>query len=159
MTVFKRFQKFAESIKVVKMERMKASLRKTIEKNKEANIQIKSDDEYFLEEFTKVNLKGSKKATNDDILPKFYSGLPAETDELKQKLREEARAQFLQRRSRSLLDNEELKKLYSILEAQSVPPEEEFSSLCEDNLLNYEQFLKAKEESSEKCQKYFKVQT
>ena len=92
-------------------------------------------------------------------MPKFYSGLPAETDELKQKLREEARAQFLQRRSRSLLDNEELKKLYSILEAQSVPPEEEFSSLCEDNLLNYEQFLKAKEESSEKCQKYFKVQT
>ena len=40
-----------------------------------------------------------------------------------------------------------------------MPPEEEFSSLCEDNLLNYEQFLKAKEESSEKCQKYFKVQT
>ena len=32
-----------------------------------------------------------------------------------------------------------------------MPPEEEFSSLCEDNLLNYEQFLKAKEESSEKC--------
>jgi len=40
-----------------------------------------------------------------------------------------------------------------------VPPEEEFSSLCEDNLLNYEQFLKAKEESSEKCQKYFKAIT
>ena len=139
---------------------MKASLRKTIEKNKEANIQIKSDDEYFLEEFTKVNLKGSKKATNDDILPKFYSGLPAETDELKQKLREEARAQFLQRRSRSLLDKKNSKSYtVHILEAQSVPPEEEFSSLCEDNLLNYEQFLKAKEESSEKCQKYFKVHT
>eukprot|EP00093_Oithona_nana_P011439 11439.XXX_267153_265527_1 [CDS] Oithona nana genome sequencing. len=141
------------------MERLKASLKKTIERNKEANLQIKSDDEYFLEEFTKVNLKGSKKAANEDILPKFYSGLPAETDELKQKLREEARAQFLQRRSRSLLDNEELKKLYSILEAQSVPPEEEFSSLCEDNLLNYEQFLKAKEESSDKCQQYFKAIT
>ena len=58
-----------------------------------------------------------------------------------------------------IIRQEELKELYSILEAQSVPPEEEFSSLCEDNLLNYEQFLKAKEESSEKCQKYFKVQT
>ena len=31
-----------------------------------------------------------------EILPRFYTGLPAETDELKQKLREEARAQFLQ---------------------------------------------------------------
>ena len=74
--------------------------------------------------------------------------------------REEARAQFLQRRSRSLLDKKNSKSYtVHILEAQSVPPEEEFSSLCEDNLLNYEQFLKAKEESSEKCQKYFKVQT
>ena len=31
-----------------------------------------------------------------EILPRFYTGLPAETDELKQKLREEARTQFLQ---------------------------------------------------------------
>ena len=51
------------------MERLKASLKKTIERNKEANLQIKSDDEYFLEEFTKVNLKGSKKAANEDICP------------------------------------------------------------------------------------------
>ena len=51
---------------------------------------------------------------------------------------------IFQRRSRSLLDNDELKKLYSILEANSSTPEDEFSSICEDNLMDYESFLKAK---------------
>jgi hypothetical protein len=39
-------------------------------------------------------------ASNDTkasaVLPTFYNALPTENDELKQKLREEARAQFLQ---------------------------------------------------------------
>ena len=61
-----------------------------------------------------------------------------------------------QRRSRSLLDNDELKKLYSVLEANSTTPEDEFSSICEDNLMDYESFLKAKSLSSSKCQQYFK---
>ena len=61
-----------------------------------------------------------------------------------------------QRRSRSLLDNDELKKLYSVLEANSATPEDEFSSICEDNLMDYESFLKAKSLSSSKCQQYFK---
>lgn len=137
------------------MESVKAALQRSKEKNHHA----KSDDEYFLEEFTKVNLNGKPLDKKLEILPKFYSGLPPEFDELKQKLREEARAQFLQRRSRSLLDNEELKKLYSILEANSNQPEEEFASLCEDNLMNYDSFLKAKAASSSKCQQYFHPMT
>ena len=52
---------------------------------------------FFSEEFKNVNLQGEeKKMAQLEILPRFYNGLPAETDELKQKLREEARAQFLQ---------------------------------------------------------------
>ena len=52
---------------------------------------------HFSEEFKNVNLQGEeKKMAQLEILPRFYTGLPAETDELKQKLREEARAQFLQ---------------------------------------------------------------
>ena len=64
------------------MEKLKSSLRKTIEKNQKSQIQVKSDDEYFLEEFQKVNLKGEKTEQDSNILPKFYSGLPAENDEL-----------------------------------------------------------------------------
>ena len=41
------------------------------------------------------------------VIGKFYNQLPCESDELGQKLREEARAQFLQRRSKELLDNDE----------------------------------------------------
>ena len=138
------------------LEDFKNSLKKSVEKSADL---AKTDDEYFLEEFQNVNLneRPEKKGQSGggNALPKFYSGLPPENDELKQKLREEARAQFLQRRSRSLLDNEELKKLYSILEAHSVPPEEEFASICEDQLLDYDAFLKAKSLSGSKCQQYF----
>lgn len=135
----------------------KDALKKKLQSNKESNIKVKTDDEYFLEEFKRVNLDGKDLCENPqyEIVPKFYTNLPPENDELKQKLREEARAQFLQRRSRSLLDNDELKKLYSVLEANSSSPEEEFSSICEDNLMDFDAFKKAKSESSAKCQIYF----
>ena len=100
-----------------KLNAFKEALKRASEKN---NVATKTDDEYFLEEFTKVNLNGETQLKNEEILPKLYSGLPPEDNELKQKLREEARAQFLQRRSRSLLDNEELKKLYLTLESHSL---------------------------------------
>ena len=139
-----------------KLNAFKEALKRASEKKN--NVATKTDDEYFLEEFTKVNLNGETQLNNEEILPKLYSGLSPEDNELKQKLREEARAQFLQRRSRSLLDNEELKKLYSTLESHSSAPEENLVSLCEDNLMDYESFLKAKEQSSsQKCQQYFKV--
>ena len=137
-----------------KLMAFKGALKRSIERN---NAPTKTDDEYFLEEFMKVNLKGEKPLKNGEIIPKLYSGLPPEDNDLKQKLREEARAQFLQRRSKSLLDNEELKKLYSTLESHSVAPQENLTNLCEDNLMDYEAFLKAKESSSDKCQQYFKV--
>ena len=94
-------------------------------------------DVLFEREFRKINL-GLKDDINDEargkqssdtkledkpnslnIVPPFYVGLPPENDDLRQKLREEARAQFLQRRSKALLDNEELKALYSLLEANA----------------------------------------
>jgi len=141
----------------LKISEIKLALKRSIEANKKANIESKTDEECFIEEFENVNLQGEEKnLAKLEILPRFYTALPAETDELKQKLREEARAQFLQRRSRSLLDNDELKKLYSVLEANSTTPEDEFSSICEDNLMDYESFLKAKSLSSSKCQQYFK---
>ena len=145
---------FSTKMEDTKLNAFKEALKRSIDRNKGP---IKSDDEYFAEEFRKVNLSDSEPLKNGDILPKLYSGLPPEDNDLKQKLREEARAQFLQRRSRSLLDNEELKKLYSTLESHSVSPEENLVSLCEDNLMDYESFLKAKDASSSKCQQYFKV--
>ena len=81
----------------LKISEIKLALKKSIEANKKANINSKTDEECFIEEFENVNLQGEEKnLAKFEILPRFYTALPAETDELKQKLREEARAQFLQ---------------------------------------------------------------
>lgn len=53
------------------------------------------------------------------MIPAFHRPLPSEGDTLQQKLREEARAQFLQRRSRLLLDNAELKELWVVLDTHT----------------------------------------
>ena len=56
-----------------------------------------SNQELFSEEFSQVNLgKLRSSKTSSEIIPTFFNALPTENDELKQKLREEARAQFLQ---------------------------------------------------------------
>ena len=53
--------------------------------------------ELFADEFTRVNLGTiSSGKPGSGILPTFYSAPPTESDDLRQKLREEARAQFLQ---------------------------------------------------------------
>ena len=124
------------------MESLKASLRKAIDKNLAANTnsnrnEVSDDtlhpDALFEKEFRKINLglKDSEDETSVQsnesktkcaalsVVPPFYVSLPPENDDLRQKLREEARAQFLQRRSKALLDNEELKALYSLLESNA----------------------------------------
>ena len=81
----------------LKISEIKLALKRSIEANKKANIDSKTDEECFIEEFENVNLQGEEKnLAKLEILPRFYTALPAENDELKQKLREEARAQFLQ---------------------------------------------------------------
>uniref|UniRef100_A0A3Q3DAR4 Uncharacterized protein n=1 Tax=Hippocampus comes TaxID=109280 RepID=A0A3Q3DAR4_HIPCM len=51
---------------------------------------------------------GSDKNKSYKNIPRFYFRLPAEDEVLLQKLREESRAVFLQRKSREPLDHEEL---------------------------------------------------
>uniref|UniRef100_A0A8D1KTX5 Protein phosphatase 2 regulatory subunit B''gamma n=1 Tax=Sus scrofa TaxID=9823 RepID=A0A8D1KTX5_PIG len=78
--------------------------------NKKKTEQELKDEEMDL--FTKYysEWKGDRKNTNEfyKTIPRFYYRLPAEDEVLLQKLREESRAVFLQRKSRELLDNEEL---------------------------------------------------
>ena len=59
------------------------------------------EDELFKKEY--LAMKGHTLHTEHQsykVIPQFYSSLPTEQDALQQKLREEARAQFLQRRSK-----------------------------------------------------------
>ena len=94
----------------LKISEIKLALKRSIEANKKANIDFKTDEECFIEEFENVNLQGEEKnLAKLEILPRFYTALPAKTDELKKKLREEAHTQFLHvLRTTKILNDEKL---------------------------------------------------
>uniref|UniRef100_A0A8C4L284 Serine/threonine-protein phosphatase 2A regulatory subunit B'' subunit gamma n=1 Tax=Equus asinus TaxID=9793 RepID=A0A8C4L284_EQUAS len=117
----------------------------------------KSEQELKEEEmdlFTKYysEWKGGRKNTNEfyKTIPRFYYRLPAEDEVLLQKLREESRAVFLQRKSRELLDNEELQNLWFLLDKHQTPP-----MIGEEAMINYENFLKVGEKAGPKCKQFF----
>lgn len=66
------------------------------------------EDEYFEKYYKKKN-------SNNKQIPKFFFKVPKEEEDIiRHKFREESRAIFLQRRSRALLDNNELKVNYNL---------------------------------------------
>ncbi|KAF9797750.1 hypothetical protein SFRURICE_017945 [Spodoptera frugiperda] len=85
-------------------------------------------------------------------IPKFYFKLPRPDDTLAQKLREETRAQFLQKKSKELLDNSELKHLWSLLEKTNGS----YNVTSNDELIiDYFQFKKIRDEAGPKYKPYF----
>ncbi|KAM4666094.1 serine/threonine-protein phosphatase 2A regulatory subunit B'' subunit gamma isoform 3-T3 [Amazona ochrocephala] len=103
-----------------------------------------------MELFTKYYMewKGERRSGNASYvnIPRFYYRLPAEDEILLQKLREESRAVFLQRKSRELLDNEELQNLWFLLDKHQTSP-----MIGEEAMINYENFLKVGEKAGPKC--------
>ncbi|XP_014484205.1 PREDICTED: serine/threonine-protein phosphatase 2A regulatory subunit B'' subunit gamma-like isoform X2 [Dinoponera quadriceps] len=109
------------------------------------------EDTYFQKMYEQW--KGVKAKDNDStykVIPKFYFKLPKEDEVLPQKLREETRALFLQRRSRQLLDNNELKALWVLLDKHHSPP-----LSGDEQLINYEDFKKVGKLAGAKCSPYF----
>ena len=106
------------------MEELKKQLKAAsiIAKLRNSGTARKSDDELFAEEYLRVNDASGSRAGDSELIPTFFRALPPEDDVLRQKLREEARAEFLQRRSKALLDNEELKRLWTLLDSNATPP-------------------------------------
>ncbi|XP_043241636.1 serine/threonine-protein phosphatase 2A regulatory subunit B'' subunit gamma-like [Amphibalanus amphitrite] len=97
--------------------------------------------------------RGSKQETTDPslkVIPRFYLKPPGDEDILLQKLREEARAVFLQRRSEQLLDNDELKALYVTLDEHRTPPLD-----TTEGMLGWDDFCTASERATPKCKRYF----
>ncbi|GCB66399.1 hypothetical protein scyTo_0014995 [Scyliorhinus torazame] len=104
--------------------------------------------------FTKyyIEWRGGRKKNNQSYrsIPRFYYRLPAEGEILLQKLREESRAVFLQRKSRELLDNEELQNLWFLLDKHQTPP-----LIGEEAMIHYENLLEVKEKAGQKCKQFF----
>jgi len=114
-------------------------------------IQNKTEDEYFVEYYN--NLKpctGSFDEQSYSRIPRFYFKVPKEEEVLPHKLREEARAMFLQSRSRQLLDNNELKALWILLDKHHTPPPS-----GDEQMINYENFCKVAKLVGNKCRNYF----
>lgn len=79
------------------------------------------------------------------VIPVFYHKLPKSTDRLAQKIREEARTLFLQKRSKELLDNNELKALWGLLQKNYSPP-----SINNEQFINYDDYLRVSKLAGEK---------
>ena len=136
---------------------LKERLRNVLDKrDKETKMTKEEEDELFEKEY--LEMKGK---TNEDkslkVIPQFYKTLPGDDDILQQKLREEARAQFLQRRSKLLLDNTELKELWAVLDTHTSSVAGDSSSETE-NMMNWDQFCVVRSMVSDKTREYFKSQ-
>ena len=130
------------------MSEFKELLRRSA-KNRKKSVTA-SEEELFVNYYRDWKAASSGPADPSyTAIPKFYFKLPSEDEVLPQKLREEARANFLQRRSRQLLDNNELKALWVLLDKNHSPPH-----AADKQLINYKDFLKVAAEAGPKCKSY-----
>lgn len=88
------------------------------------------------------------------VIPNFHHKLPKNNDMLAQKLREEARTLFLQKRSKELLNNSELKTLWNLLQMNYTQP-----CINNDQYINYTDYLRVIELAGEKFKSYLKSTT
>lgn len=136
------------------MEDLKALLKQTVSVQAavlDKDALLTKEVEHFNNAYNRMK---SKECEVDEksykVIPKFYFKLPKEEETLQQKLRSEARAKYLQRRCRELLDNNELKALWDLLDKQHSPPD-----CAEEQMINYEDFTKTAQLAGPKCRKYF----
>lgn len=101
--------------------------------------------ETFYDELINVPQPGTLQGTYKTI-PQFYHKLPKSGENVPQKLREEARTLFLQKRSTELLDNTELKALWGLLEKNFTPP-----LVNNEQFISYDDYLKVIRIAGEKC--------
>lgn len=117
-----------------------------LDENKENSAKEQNHSEQSIDLRTGSELLADVK--NDDtykVIPFFYHKLPKSTDILAQKLREEARTLFLQKRSKELLDNNELKTLWNILQKNYTQP-----TINNEQFINYEDYLRVVKNAGEK---------
>nr|XP_023017947.1 serine/threonine-protein phosphatase 2A regulatory subunit B'' subunit gamma-like [Leptinotarsa decemlineata] len=108
-----------------------------------------SENEQMEEKYFKQYLAEWKitKAPPERGIPKFFNKLPKENEPLRSKLREESRSNLLKRRSSELLDNNELKELWTLLDQNQ--------SFSEEQLITYSDFQKVANSVGPKVKPYF----
>lgn len=97
------------------------------------------------DDICRENGSKSPEKSSYKIIPNFHHKLPKNNDTVAQKLREEARTLFLQKRSKELLNNNELKTLWNILQMNHTQP-----CINNDQYINYTDYLRVVELAGEK---------
>lgn len=108
----------------------------------QSNIHIDDDDE---DDDNKQKVYDAERDPSYAVIPVFYHKLPKSTDRLAQKIREEARTLFLQKRSKELLDNAELKMLWNLLQKNFTSP-----AINNEQFISYDDYLRVVKEAGEK---------
>lgn len=133
------------------MDLMKQKLTKYLDKKHYIR-----DEQSLLEsevnEFLKLYPKAAEKdqALNYHQIPKFFDPLPSEDDLMQQRLREEARALFLQKKNRELLSNDELENLRALLEQHITRP-----IIGDEIMIDYANFRQVGSLAGDKCKQFF----
>lgn len=116
------------------------------DENKENSTKEQNDTDQSIDLKTGSELLADVKNKDSyKVIPFFYHKLPKSTDVLAQKLREEARTLFLQKRSKELLDNNELKTLWNILQKNYTQP-----TINNEQFINYDDYLRVVKNAGEK---------
>ena len=142
---------------------LKAALKEAAEKRSRNSAPVESDEVLFERAYTKLKAERSKDSSGAEVtasaLPPLHSRLPQPEDAIRTKLREEARAEFLQRRSKALLDNEELKQLWTLLDSHAQPSEPLSSSTSSasevEQMLDYGEYRTVASRAGPKCAPFF----
>lgn len=90
-----------------------------------------------INDFNKIYSNKKKSRNVAKEIPKFFFKTPKETDALAQKLREDSRALFLQKRSEEQLEHNELNELWNLLEKTQNP-----AAYSDEHFINYTDFVK-----------------
>uniref|UniRef100_A0A8D9FGK1 Serine/threonine-protein phosphatase 2A regulatory subunit B'' subunit gamma n=1 Tax=Cacopsylla melanoneura TaxID=428564 RepID=A0A8D9FGK1_9HEMI len=131
---------------------LKSLLEDSVSKLEISDYEKKANEELEVQVFNQVyNSFDNTSLKEKSIIPSFYIPLPKPEDILGIKLLEESRSKLLKNISKDLLDNNELKNLYTLLcEHQTVTDKDEG-----EKFINYKNFLKVKEVVIPKCRKFF----
>ncbi|XP_039288464.1 serine/threonine-protein phosphatase 2A regulatory subunit B'' subunit gamma isoform X1 [Nilaparvata lugens] len=123
---------------------LKSALKSAIEAKKKRHnpeAALEKEIEIFKRNYTDIkNNKSSIDQQSYARIPKFYYKLPKKDEILAQKLREEARDIFLKKKSKELLDNNELQAFWALLikyQSSNVSPNSSFSG---EETISYKEY-------------------
>ena len=110
--------------------------------------------QFYNELKTGPSTSASANGASTAVIPRFWEAMTVEEEGLGQKLREEARSQFLQAQSKELLNNDELKMIWEALEKNSTPP-----PVGEERMIGYDDFIKVQQAAPTKAREFFRAST